>query len=139
MLTSPQRSQSSSSDGPLSPTKSSIRSPEKRLNISPKKVSWHQTPDRAQQIQEQTPPPKAPGILDGCVFYLDIVNANGINQNALFAGLVTDLGGEYVEFWTHNNMGITHVVYMMGELRTLEKVIASNGDVYCVGIGWLLE
>jgi hypothetical protein len=138
-LGSPQRSQSSTSDSPPSPAKSSMRSPEKRPNISPKKVSWHQTPPHPATLQEKTPPPKQPGILEDCVFFLDINSLTGANQNSLFVGLIKELGGVSVQEWTHNNMGITHVLFMNGEMRTLEKVLASNGEVFCVSLGWLLE
>jgi hypothetical protein len=116
-----------------------MRSPAKRPHISPKKVSWHQTPPRPASIQEHTSPQKEPGILDGCVFFLDINSLTGSNQNNLFVGLIEELGGACVQEWSHNNMGITHVLFMNGEMRTLEKVLASNGDVFCVSLGWLLE
>jgi hypothetical protein len=90
-------------------------------------------------IKPATPPPQAPGILDGCIFFLDINSYSGMNQNSLFVGLVEELGGHCVQEWSHNNMGITHVLFMKGDLRTLEKVVASNGDVFCVSLGWLLE
>ena len=90
-------------------------------------------------MQETTPPPREPGILDGCVFFLDVNSLTGSNQNGLFAGLIEELGGQCVQAWSHNNMGITHVLFMNGEMRTLEKVRASNGDVFCVSLGWLLE
>lgn len=138
-IRSQQALQTPSFQGLLSPTKSSLRPAERRPGDSPKKVSWHQTPPRAVMAVHQASPAPMPGILEGCVFFLDINSLDGTNQNGLFAGLVEELGGVSVDHWMHNNMGITHVLFMNGEMRTLEKVLASNDQVWCVSLGWLLE
>jgi hypothetical protein len=116
-----------------------MRSPEKRSGLSPKKVSWHQASPNPESITLAEPAEKAPGILSGQVFFLDVNSIDGVNSNHLFMPLVEQLGGECILEWTSNSMGVTHVLFMNGEMRTLEKVIATNGQVRCVNISWLLE
>jgi hypothetical protein len=135
---SPKRVSSTQSGSPPSPVKSSLRSPEKRIVSSPKKVSWHQSP-RPQTVVEEVGVKKTSGPLEGLVFFLDVNKLDGENSNQLFVPVVEELGGEWVPEWTSNSMGVTHVVFMNGELRTLEKVVATNGQVHCVNISWLLE
>lgn len=73
------------------------------------------------------------------VIFLDVNKTDGENSNQLFVPVVEQLGGEWVPEWSSNSMGVTHVVFMNGEMRTLEKVVATNGQVHCVNISWLLE
>jgi len=80
-----------------------------------------------------------PGPLFGLVFFLDVNKIDGENSNQLFVPLIEQLGGECVPEWSSNSMGVTHVVFMNGEIRTLEKVVATNGQVHCVNISWVLE
>lgn len=129
---------------PTSPTKSSLKRPD-----SPKKsVSWRAyaemsgTPDsarRAPVITATNVPMRAAGPFDGLVFYLEIRGTDGSDQNILFSPLVEELGGRVVPSWTTNGMTVTHVVFKDGEVRTLEKVAASNGEVQLVNIAYLLE
>lgn len=116
--------------------KSSMRSPEKQR--SPKKVSWHQSP-RPQPAVEEESVEKTARPLEGLVFFLDVNNTEGVDSNKLFAPLIEQLGGEVVPDWTSNSMGVTHVVFMNGEMRTLEKIVATNSQVHCVNISWVLE
>ncbi|QDS69029.1 hypothetical protein FKW77_009672 [Venturia effusa] len=132
----PKQTSSIRSGSPLSPVKSSMRSPEKQR--SPKKVSWHQSPPR-QPVMAEEPAEQTGGPLDGLVFFLDVNNTEGVDSNKLFAPLVEQLGGEVVSDWTSNSMGVTHVVFMNGEMRTLEKIVATNGKVHCVNISWVLD
>ena len=124
--------------GLASPVKSSLRSPEKRLNsASPKKsVSW-------QSLSPQAKPPVVPaaepGVLAGTVFFVDVKSADGKDAGGLFVPLLEELGARVVENWTSNNMDLTHVLFKDGDRMTLEKVIATNGGVKCVNIGWALE
>lgn len=127
---------STRSGSPPSPVKSSMRSPEKQR--SPKKVSWHQSP-RPQPVVEEESVGKTAGPLEGLVFFLDVNNTEGIDSNKLFAPLIEQLGGEVVRDWTSNSMSVTHVVFMNGRMRTLEKIVATNGQVHCVNISWVLE
>ena len=124
--------------GLASPVKSSLRSPEKRLNsASPKKsVSW-------QSLSPQAKPPVVPaaepGVLAGTVFFVDVRSADGTDVGGLFVPLLEELGARVVENWTSNNMDLTHVLFKDGDRMTLEKVVATNGGVKCVNIGWALE
>ena len=124
--------------GLASPVKSSLRSPEKRLNsTSPKKsVSW-------QSLSPQAKPPVVPaaepGVLAGTVFFVDVRSADGTDAGGLFVPLLEELGARVVENWTSNNMDLTHVLFKDGDRMTLEKVVATNGGVKCVNIGWALE
>ncbi|OCL04889.1 hypothetical protein AOQ84DRAFT_107794 [Glonium stellatum] len=124
--------------GLASPVKSSLRSPEKRLNpTSPKKsVSW-QNP--SPQVKSPAIPAAEPGVLAGTVFFVDVRSADGADAGGLFVPLLEELGARVVENWTNNNMDLTHVLFKDGDQMTLEKVVATNGAVKCVNIGWALE
>ncbi|TID23055.1 brct domain-containing protein [Venturia nashicola] len=132
----PKLASSNRPGSPPSPVKSSMRSPEKQR--SPKKVSWHQSP-LPQRVMQDEPPEKITGPLDGLVFFLDVNNVEGVDSNELFAPVIEQLGGYVVPDWTSNSMGVTHVVFMNGEMRTLEKIVATNGQVHCVNISWVLD
>lgn len=129
---------------PPSPTKSSLKRPD-----SPKKtVSWRGyaemsgTPDSARKapvVTANSIPMRAARPFDGLVFYLEIRGTDGSDQNILFSPLVEELGGRVVPSWTTNGMTVTHVVFKDGEVRTLEKIAASNGEVQLVNIAYLLE
>lgn len=124
--------------GLASPVKSSLRSPEKRLNsTSPKKsVSW-------QNLSPQAKSPAVlaaePGVLAGTVFFVDVRSVDGTDAGGLFVPLLEELGARVVENWTSNNMDLTHVLFKDGDRMTLEKVVATNGGVKCVNIGWALD
>jgi hypothetical protein len=146
MMGSPLRPSSSSTTSSgtassMSPFKSSLRSPVKKLGVSPKKsVTFrHPDPPTLAPVGVVDTVQRPPGILDGLVFYLDLVNQQGADSNYLFAPLIEEMGGECVVQWTSSALPVTHVVFMNGDVRTLEKVVASNGEVYCVNISWLLE
>lgn len=132
----PKQAPSNRLGSPSSPVKSSMRSPEKQR--SPKKVSWHQSP-RPQPVVEEEPLDNTAGPLHDLVFFLDVNNTQGVDSNRLFSPVIEQLGGEVIPDWTSNSMGVTHVVFMNGEMRTLEKIVATNGRVHCVNISWLLE
>jgi hypothetical protein len=124
--------------GLASPVKSSLRSPEKRLNsASPKKsVSWQ---NLSPQAKPPVVPAAEPGVLAGTVFFVDVRSADGTDAGGLFVPLLEELGARVVENWTSNNMDLTHVLFKDGDRMTLEKVVATNGGVKCVNIGWALE
>ena len=119
-----------------SPIKSSLRSPEKRLDPkTPKKtVTWQTTP------QAKSPELflAKDGPLTGTVVFVD-VKSEGKDMANLFVPLLEDLGAQTVPNWTSNSLGITHVLFKDGSRVTLDKVIASNGTVKCVNIGWAME
>ncbi|KAF2436986.1 hypothetical protein EJ08DRAFT_674080 [Tothia fuscella] len=135
---SPQRPTSSSTAISTSNVKSSLRSPVKHIGLSPKKSVTFRHPDPPTPAPVEVAP-RPEGVLDGLVFYLDLYNQLGVDSRHLFAPLVEQLGGEWIPEWTSNAMPVTHVLFMNGELRTLEKVIASNAEVHVVNISWLLD
>ena len=124
--------------GLASPVKSSLRSPEKRFrSTSPKKsVSWQ---NLSPQVRSPAVLAAEPGVLAGTVFFVDVRSADGADAGGLFVPLLEELGARVAENWTSNNMDLTHVLYKDGDRMTLEKVVATNGGVKCVNIGWALE
>jgi hypothetical protein len=62
-----------------------------------------------------------------------------MNASSLFVPLLLDLGARVVAHWASNTDPITHVLFKDGDLMTLEKVVASNGMVKAVNIGWVLD
>ncbi|KAF2795694.1 hypothetical protein K505DRAFT_323879 [Melanomma pulvis-pyrius CBS 109.77] len=117
-----------------SPVKSALRSPKKLEAKTPKKsVTWTAPQDDFESsllVQD--------GPLTGTVFYVDVAS-NGKSQNHLFTGLLEDLGAQVVRDWSGNNMGLTHVLFKDGSPTTLEKVLATHGDIKCVNVGWALD
>jgi hypothetical protein len=94
-------------------------------------------------------------ILQGAVVYVDVHTAEGADASGIFVELLGQMGARCVKSWTWNpraslspvngmdpkegKVGITHVVFKDGGVRTLEKVREANGLVRCVGVGWVLE
>lgn len=126
----------------VSPVKSSLKRPQ-RFTMSPKKsVGWEKpavvfsstlSPVRAHQPQSYST------VLRGAVVFLDVYDNGGQNCGELFRPLLEELGAECVPSWSSRTQEVTHVLFKDGELRTLTKVVASNGAVKCVNIGWPLE
>jgi len=93
------------------------------------------------------------GVLHGATVYVDVHTTEGADANAIFVDLLTTMGAKCVKEWrwnprasladgendTSTKVGITHVVYKDGGKRTLEKVRGAHGEVWCVGVGWVLE
>jgi hypothetical protein len=96
------------------------------------------------------------GALHGAVVYVDVHTTEGADASGIFVDLLTQMGAKCVREWKWNpraglivddvenmvtpaRIGITHVVYKDGGKRTLEKVRDANGEVCCVGVGWVLE
>ncbi|KAF2754986.1 hypothetical protein EJ05DRAFT_118362 [Pseudovirgaria hyperparasitica] len=114
----------------MSPRKSSLRSPEKKSFESPRKtVTW-------QQLEQNATPSKNDGILDGMTFYVDTRTNDQVDQSYMFVSYLERAGAVCVPQWSSNSMGVTHVLWMNGDIRTLEKVVASDGAVTCVNVGW---
>ena len=105
-------------------------------------------------------------ILRGAVVYVDVHTTEGADASGIFVELLIQMGARCVKQWNWNprasighnvdhaqpnqdqsvessvpngKVGITHVVFKDGGRRTLEKVNESNGQVFCVGVGWVLE
>lgn len=94
-------------------------------------------------------------VLQGAVVFADVHTAEGADASGIFVELLTQMGARCVKSWSWNpraslspvdsldpkegKVGITHVVFKDGGVRTLEKVREANGLVKCVGVGWVLE
>lgn len=96
-------------------------------------------------------------VLRGAVVHVDAYTTEGEDASGIFVELLQQMGARCVKTWTWNphcslspvdgvdpkepnaKVGITHVVYKDGGLRTLEKVKHAAGLVKCVGVGWVLE
>ena len=105
------------------------------------------TPRRKSTISQQT--------LRGAVVYVDVHTTEGEDASGIFVELLQQMGARCFRSWSWNprsnmssvdgvdpkesKVGITHVVYKDGGLRTLEKVKHAGGLVKCVGVGWVLE
>lgn len=93
--------------------------------------------------------------LRGAVVHVDVHTTEGEDASGIFVELLQQMGARSVKTWSWNprmslspvdgedptqaSVGITHVVYKDGGLRTLEKVKQASGMVKCVGVGWVLE
>lgn len=105
------------------------------------------TPRRNSIVSQQT--------LRGAVVYVDVHTTEGEDASGIFVELLQQMGARCFRSWSWNprssmspvdgvdpkesKVGITHVVYKDGGLRTLEKVKHAGGLVKCVGVGWVLE
>lgn len=130
------------------------RSSEKMPNMAPPKspsvtASPAKTPRRNASASQQA--------LRGAVVHVDAFTTEGEDASGIFVELLQQMGARCVKTWTWNphsslspvdgvdpkepnaKVGITHVVYKDGGLRTLEKVKQAAGLVKCVGVGWVLE
>lgn len=128
---------------PLSPTKSSLRSPLKSLTSPKKSVSW----DHMASVTELSPAPSTPGVLPtpgllaGLVFFVDVRTSEGVDSGCLFAPLLEELGARCVGAWSGEG-DVTHVLFKDGgkqTLQTVERAQNAGREVYCVNIGWALE
>ncbi|PWY86048.1 hypothetical protein BO70DRAFT_360861, partial [Aspergillus heteromorphus CBS 117.55] len=91
--------------------------------------------------------PKLP--LQGAVVYVDVHTTEGEDASGIFIELLQQMGARCVMKWSwnprasqspeENRVGITHVVFKDGGVRTLEKVRQARGLVKCVGVGWVLD
>ncbi|KGO71723.1 hypothetical protein PITC_027360 [Penicillium italicum] len=93
--------------------------------------------------------------LHGAVVHVDVHTTEGEDASGIFVELLQQMGARCVKSWSWNprsslspddgvepkdmRVGITHVVYKDGGLRTLEKVKKAAGLVKCVGVGWVLD
>ncbi|KAI2792378.1 hypothetical protein POX_b02415 [Penicillium oxalicum] len=93
--------------------------------------------------------------LRGAVVYVDVHTTEGEDASGIFVELLQQMGARCFRSWSWNprssmspvdgeepkesKVGITHVVYKDGGLRTLEKVKYAGGLVKCVGVGWVLD
>lgn len=103
----------------------------------------------------KTPRRPSQQALRGAVVHVDVHTTEGEDASGIFVELLQQMGARCVKTWSWNprsssspidgqdptnaKVGITHVVYKDGGLRTLEKVKYAAGLVKCVGVGWVLE
>lgn len=93
-------------------------------------------------------------VLRGAVVFVDVHTTEGEDASGIFVELLTQMGARCVKTWSWNprasqspdgvdpkesKVGITHVVFKDGGVRTLEKVRQAGDLVKCVGVGWVLE
>ncbi|KAH2840422.1 hypothetical protein KXV85_002247 [Aspergillus fumigatus] len=99
--------------------------------------------------------PACENILGGAVVYVDVHTTEGEDASGIFIELLQQMGARCVKSWGWNprasmssgdmtnrrdsKVGITHVVFKDGGVRTLEKVRQAAGLVKCVGVGWVLD
>ncbi|KAI5293277.1 hypothetical protein KEM55_007193, partial [Ascosphaera atra] len=136
------------------------RMPEVRLGDSMQKSPIKAQPSakkaRSSSGRRQSQAPVQPGVLNGAVVYTEVHTAEGADASTIFVELLTRMGAKCVKQWNWNpraslasggdeneargnKIGITHVVYKDGGMRTLEKVREANGQVKCVGVAWVLN
>ena len=108
------------------------------------------SPRKAVSFRPSQAPSEIPEcrILDDVRIFVDIRCANGDDGSAPFESLLAELGAEVVPTWCTNlnrtpgkdtATELTHVLWANGCMRTLEKVLATNGAVKCVNLSWPLE
>ncbi|RAO71441.1 uncharacterized protein BHQ10_007453 [Talaromyces amestolkiae] len=94
--------------------------------------------------------------LRGAVVFVDVHTTEGEDASGIFVELLTQMGAKCVKSWPWNprssespgvdgtdsmnsKVGITHIVYKDGGVRTMEKVRQAGDLVKCVGVGWVLD
>ncbi|KAJ9300725.1 hypothetical protein DTO271G3_1889 [Paecilomyces variotii] len=96
-----------------------------------------------------------PQVLKGVSAFVDVHTTEGEDASGIFIELLTQMGARCVKSWSwnpraslspvdgaeprENKVGITHVIYKDGGVRTLEKVRQAGGLVKCVGVSWVLD
>jgi hypothetical protein len=81
-------------------------------------------------------PVKAPAVLGGATFYLDVWGSDGSCANQYFEPLLEELGAKVAKEWSEE---VTHVLYKDGDGMTLKKAAQSRSGVRCVNVGWAVE
>ncbi|PWY93491.1 hypothetical protein BO94DRAFT_532429, partial [Aspergillus sclerotioniger CBS 115572] len=120
----------------------------------------HKRPAQSPNPKKKSKTPRtsisAPKLaLQGAVAYVDVHTTEGEDASGIFIELLQQMGARCVKNWSWNprasvspeegtepkegKVGITHVIYKDGGVRTLEKVRHAKGLVKCVGVGWVLD
>ncbi|KAI9042612.1 uncharacterized protein KD926_005218 [Aspergillus affinis] len=137
--------------------------PKLQPNMSRRRSSMAQQPRSAAKPSRTSSPAKSPRksisaanlALQGAVVFVDVHTTEGEDASGIFIELLQQMGARCVKTWSWNprasvspdedaqtkeiRVGITHVVYKDGGVRTLEKVRHARGLVKCVGVGWVLD
>ncbi|ODH19894.1 hypothetical protein ACO22_06064 [Paracoccidioides brasiliensis] len=118
-------------------------------------TTWPQAAVNHPKKSPSNPKSKKERVLRGAVVFADVHTAEGADASGIFVELLTQMGARCVKSWSWNpraslspvegvdpkegKVGITHVVFKDGGVRTLEKVREANGLVKCVGVSWVLD
>ncbi|KAL4815406.1 hypothetical protein BDW67DRAFT_185686 [Aspergillus spinulosporus] len=129
-----------------------IETPSKQ--VPPQQTYQARTPSRSVS-PVKSPLKQASGCLRGAVVYVDVHTTEGEDASGIFVELLQQMGARCIRNWSWNprvsvspdeeassvngKVGITHVVFKDGGVRTLEKVRQARGLVKCVGVGWVLD
>ncbi|PLB54639.1 hypothetical protein P170DRAFT_398334 [Aspergillus steynii IBT 23096] len=137
--------------------------PKLQPNMSRRRSSIAQQPRSDKKPSRPSSPTKGPRkslnaaslVLRGTVVFVDVHTTEGEDASGIFIELLQQMGARCVKNWSWNprasvspdedpqtkeaRVGITHVVYKDGGVRTLEKVRHARGLVKCVGVGWVLD
>ncbi|EAW10338.1 uncharacterized protein ACLA_048070 [Aspergillus clavatus NRRL 1] len=132
---------------PSDPRRSSVGQAVRRSTAPSASPSPSKTPRKSLPACEQ--------VLGGAVVFVDVHTTEGEDASGIFVELLQQMGARCVKSWGWNprasmcpadgadrrdsKIGITHVVFKDGGVRTLEKVRQSRGLVKCVGVGWVLD
>lgn len=141
-----------------SPSPSSKRSPLKEVEPEVRSPAPASSPAKTTSATPRKDPKVEEQVLRGAVVFVDVHTTEGEDASGIFIELLTQMGAKCVKSWgwnprasnspgadgtepvnTSSKVGITHVVYKDGGVRTLEKVRQAGDLVRCVGVGWVLE
>lgn len=119
----------------------------------PKNGSWSKAGTPVKSPRKSLTPESQ--VLRGAVVYADVHTTDGADASGIFVELLSQMGARCVKNWTwsprqslspvdgvdpkEGKIGITHVIFKDGSMRTLEKVKETAGVVKCVGVGWVLD
>ncbi|PYI04030.1 hypothetical protein BO78DRAFT_471500 [Aspergillus sclerotiicarbonarius CBS 121057] len=139
--------QSQAPDTTKKPVEAQMTAPHKRPRQSPSPKKKSKTPRTSISAPQLA--------LKGAVVYVDVHTTEGEDASGIFIELLQQMGARCVKNWSWNprasvspeegtepkegKVGITHVIYKDGGVRTLEKVRHARGLVKCVGVGWVLD
>ncbi|CBF85343.1 hypothetical protein AN1674.2 [Aspergillus nidulans FGSC A4] len=135
-------------------TRRSLPSETPSKPVPPPQTNRARTPSRSVS-PVKSPYKQASGCLCGAVVYVDVHTTEGEDASGIFIELLQQMGARCIRNWSWNprvsvspeedassvngKVGITHVVFKDGGVRTLEKVRQARGLVKCVGVGWVLN
>ncbi|PYH97252.1 hypothetical protein BO71DRAFT_439022 [Aspergillus ellipticus CBS 707.79] len=138
-----------------SPTKRSVQAPSSTKRPIQAPSPTKQPAQAPSSTKKSKPSRKSTGApprlaLQGAVVYVDVHTTEGEDASGIFVELLQQMGARCVMKWSWNprasqspeeegKVGITHVIFKDGGVRTLEKVRHARGVVKCVGVGWVLD
>ncbi|KAL4947619.1 hypothetical protein BDW69DRAFT_110370 [Aspergillus filifer] len=141
----------------------SLAASRRSVSREPPRKSVSAQPQRVRSASRSVSPSKTPrkqvaaygNHLRGAVVFVDVHTTEGEDASGIFIELLQSMGARCIRNWSWNprmsvspeeseasvngKVGITHVVFKDGGVRTLEKVRQASGLVKCVGVGWVLD